>query len=124
MPKPEGEPEPEAPAEQAAGPSPLEDMNVDQLLSQPENRAPAPLPIAAMPPEVAPPPPAPPEPPRRVGMFLSLSMIFVSVGVVVLLLILMFVLGLIIGRATMIPPDNKVADSRQATGMRCSESQG
>jgi hypothetical protein len=51
-----------------------------------------------MPPEVAPPPPAPVEPPRRVGLFLSLSVLLVSAGVVILLLILMFVIGLIIGK--------------------------
>jgi len=49
------------------------------------------------------PPSAPPyEPPpvRRIGIFLSLGSIAISIVVVILLLILMFVLGLIIGRQT------------------------
>jgi hypothetical protein len=45
------------------------------------------------------PPPAPtPEPRKRLGIFLPLGMLFVSLIVIVLLMVLMFVLGLIIGR--------------------------
>ncbi|MSQ94160.1 MAG: hypothetical protein EXR98_06335 [Gemmataceae bacterium] len=108
VPTPDGAQEPEDAAYQQAGPGALEDMNIEQILKQPETapavvpppeeRAPAAPPIAAMPPELAPPPPAPVEPPRRVGLFLSLGMLLVSSGVVVLLLILMFVFGLIIGK--------------------------
>jgi DNA-directed RNA polymerase subunit RPC12/RpoP len=44
----------------------------------------------------------PPAPAKRLGLFVPLSLFIVSFAVVVLLLILMFVLGLIIGRHTII----------------------
>jgi hypothetical protein len=42
-------------------------------------------------------PPAPPPAPKRIGVFLSIGMIFISIIVVILLLITLFVVGLIIG---------------------------
>ncbi len=96
---------PESPAEQAAGPAAFEDKNFEQAL----NAAPQPTPerpSATVPTEPAPlpdvPVPTPAAPPKRLGLFLPLGMLIVSLGVIVLLLILMFVLGLIIGRHTMI----------------------
>ncbi len=56
---------------------------------------------------VAPPPSAPL--PQRVGVFVPLGMLIISVGVVVLLLILVLIIGLIIGRATMTPAEIKTA---------------
>jgi len=67
-----------------------------------------PLPV---PTETAPAPaPAPATaPPQRLGVFVPLGMLIISIGVIALLLILLFVIGLIIGRATMIPVEVKSA---------------
>src|SRR5262245_17104966 len=48
----------------------------------------------------APMPVLPPPPPDRLGIFLSIGALVVSVIVIILLMILMFVLGLIIGKST------------------------
>ncbi|MBI2805101.1 MAG: hypothetical protein HYX68_08985 [Planctomycetes bacterium] len=112
------EPEPpESPAEQQAGPQAFDDPNIGQVFEQSASVetpavadfTPRQAPIAAMPPETAPPSLESPPPPKRAGLFIPMGMLVVSLGVIVLLLILMFVIGLIIGRATMIPPERKSA---------------
>ena len=97
VPVPEGMEAPE-PEPATAGPIAFEDQHFEQHLAGPANgqvnasataatvTAPAPLVTAT--------------PPKRVGLFLPLGMLILSLGVVVLLLILMFVLGLIIGQHT------------------------
>jgi DNA-directed RNA polymerase subunit RPC12/RpoP len=109
VPVPEGM---QAPADQAeepaAGPAAFEDLNFEQHLREPatgKNGATAATETAAAQPQA--PAAATPEassaaPPNRLGFFMPLGMLLVSLGVVILLFILMFVLGLIIGRATMI----------------------
>lgn len=113
VPMPEGAPEPEDMAEQA-GAGGLA-FDVEQLnLGGPEPGAvtAAARPEPALPPTeqtpAAPPGPAAPPPPR-VGVFVPLGMLIVSIGVVVLLLILMLVLGLIIGRASALPDTKSAA---------------
>ena len=51
--------------------------------------------------------PPPPPAPKRYGVFLSIGMLCISIVVIILLLTLMFVLGLIIGKQTVTPPDAK-----------------
>lgn len=51
----------------------------------------------------------PPPPPMRLGIFLSIGTLAVSVVVIVLLLILMFVLGLIIGKGISTPEQKSAA---------------
>ncbi len=112
VPVPEGMQAPaDQPEEPAAGPAAFEDLNFEQHLQQPAtgaNGATAATETAAAQPQAeAPAAPATPDassatPPTRLGFFMPLGMLFVALGVQILLLILMFVLGLIIGRATMI----------------------
>jgi hypothetical protein len=47
--------------------------------------------------------------PKRLGVFVPLGMLIISIGIVLLLLILMLIIGLIIGRATVLPPETKSA---------------
>jgi len=47
--------------------------------------------------------------PKRVGVFLSIGMLFVSILVITLLLILMFVLGMIVCKKTMTPAEPKAS---------------
>jgi hypothetical protein len=109
VPMPEGMQAPaDQPEEPAAGPAAFEDLNFEQHLHEPatgKNGATAATETAAAQPQA--PAAATPEassaaPPNRLGFFMPLGMLLVSLGVVILLFILMFVLGLIIGRATMI----------------------
>jgi DNA-directed RNA polymerase subunit RPC12/RpoP len=106
VPVPEGMQAPaDQPEEPAAGPAAFEDLNFEQHLQQPAtgtNGATAATETAAAQPQAEAPAAAPP--PKRLGFFLPLGMLFVALGVQILLLILMFVLGLIIGRASVIPP--------------------
>jgi hypothetical protein len=102
---------PDQPEEPAAGPAAFEDQNFEQLLQGPATgkdgataatETAAAQPQADSPAAAAMPQPASAPPPKRLGFFMPLGMLFVSLGVVILLLILMFVLGLIIGRATIV----------------------
>jgi hypothetical protein len=72
----------------------------------PTTTAAAPQPVATATEAPVSPMPAPSATPQRVGVFVPLGMLIILIGVVVLLLILMFVIGLIIGRATMLPDAN------------------
>jgi phage FluMu protein Com len=94
-------PEPE-PA--TAGPNAFEDQHFEQHLAAPDNVS-ATAATASVP--VVTPPAA--APPKRLGLFMPMGMLILSVGVVVLLLILMFVLGLIIGQHSANTPDSKAA---------------
>jgi DNA-directed RNA polymerase subunit RPC12/RpoP len=109
VPLPEGMQPPEEKADQAAGPQAFEDQNFEQVFNEPANgSAAAPTETASAPaPSAEAPQPGPAATPKRPGLFLPLGMLLVSLGVIVLLLILMFVLGLIIGRHTMVIPDTK-----------------
>lgn len=73
----------------------FEDKDFDQALLQPtateEPAAALPMPPAAVPPQET-----------RLGIFLPLGMLLLSLAVVILLLLLMFVFGLIIGRHTQV----------------------
>jgi hypothetical protein len=104
VPVPEGMEVPPDPAEQpAADPPAFEDLNFEQHLHEPatgKDGATAATETAPAPPQVETPPFAPT--PKRLGFFMPLGMLLVSLGVVILLFILMFVLGLIIGRHTMV----------------------
>jgi DNA-directed RNA polymerase subunit RPC12/RpoP len=96
------------PAEQQAGPAALDDPNFEQIFAQPgkDDGATAAAPTSLPPIAVISPDPPTTEivlPPRRLGLFVSIGMLVVFVGIVILLLILMFVLGLIIGRASALP---------------------
>ena len=97
VPVPDGMEEPE-PEPATAGPVAFEDQNFEQHLTGSANGQDNASATAAT---VAPPAAAPTVvPPKRLGLFLPLGMLILSLGVVVLLLILMFVLGLIIGQHT------------------------
>ena len=83
------------------GPDPATNAAPPQPAPAPTEPTPAPAPM---------PMPLPPGmPPQRLGVFVPIGMLIVSAGVVVLLLILMLVIGLIIGRASMVPPEGKTA---------------
>ena len=111
VPVPEGmQAPPDQPEEPAAGPAAFEDQNFEQLLQGPatgKDGATAATETAAAQPQAdtsaaAATPQAASAPPKRLGFFMPLGILLVSLGVVIVLLILMFVLGLIIGRVTMI----------------------
>ena len=106
VPVPEGAAPPAEATEQAGGPEAFDDPKFEQILNEPVNGAAATnagqaTQNASMPAEVPISPPAALPPPKRLGLFLSLGMLTVSLLVIVLLLILVFVLGLLIGRQTM-----------------------
>jgi DNA-directed RNA polymerase subunit RPC12/RpoP len=110
VPAPDGAAGPEDAAEQAGGQA----FDVEKLDFgvEPVNGsvgATAVTPGAPAPPESLAPPTSVPPPPQRVGVFVPLGMLIISIGVVVLLLILMFIIGLIIGRATVLPAEIKNA---------------
>jgi hypothetical protein len=101
VPVPQGM-EPAAP-EPAAPMAAFEDKAFEQLMNEPAvvpDAANATATVAAPEPhaDFVPPPAPAPEPRKRLGLFLPLGMLFVSLFVIVLLMVLMFVLGLIIGR--------------------------
>jgi hypothetical protein len=110
VPVPEGMQAPPDQPEEPAGTAAFEDQNFEQLLQGPatgKDGATAATETAAAQPQADTPaaaatPQAASAPPKRLGFFMPLGMLFVSLGVVILLFILMFVLGLIIGRATMV----------------------
>ena len=104
VPVPEGmEAPPDQVEEPAAGPSAFEDLDFGQHLQEPvtaKNGASAATETAPAQAQIETPASAPA--PKRLGFFMPLGIVLVSLGVVLLLLILMFVLGLIIGRHTVI----------------------
>jgi DNA-directed RNA polymerase subunit RPC12/RpoP len=112
VPVPEGMQAPgDQPEEPAAGPAAFEDLNFEQHLHEPatgKNGATAATETAAAQPQPDVPTSAPgasaAAPPKRLGFFMSLGMLLVSLGVVILLLILVFLFGLIIGKAIALPP--------------------
>jgi hypothetical protein len=118
VPVPDGSAGPEDAAEQAGGQA----FDVEKLDFgvEPVNGsigATAVTPGEPAPPESLAPPASAPAPPKRVGVFVPLGMLIISIGVVVLLLILMLIIGLIIGRATMVPAEIKsVANGRSSPG--------
>ena len=90
VPTPEGEGE--------LGPEGVELAGND---AEPQMEAPIDAGVTAVDTETsAPMPVLPPPPPERLGVFLSIGSLAISVVVIILLLILMFVLGLIIGKQT------------------------
>lgn len=118
VPVPDGPPGPEDAADQAAGGNPFDveklDLGVEPAngsanATAPTPREPQPAPTESTPapaPAAAPPPPLAPQ---RLGVFVPLGMLIISIGVVVLLIILVFIIGIIIGRATMLPPETKTS---------------
>src|SRR5436853_391270 len=119
VPVPEGAAPPEEGPEQAVPP---EELKFEPRVNLPVNVAVN----AAAPTENAPPPadvqvraPAPALAPRRRGLFLPLGMLIVSLIVVILLLILVFVLGLIIGRHTMMDGPKAPSDFSPVNGAEC-----
>jgi DNA-directed RNA polymerase subunit RPC12/RpoP len=113
VPSPESPEPPPGPTEQAAGPQVFEDLKFDQFINPPANGSAGP-PAESAPVAVDMPPPAmtaPILPPKRLGLFLPLGMLIVSMLVVILLLILVFILGLIIGKHHLGTPDTKTAHS-------------
>jgi len=109
VPVPEGMEEPEDTAQPGGAPAfDVEPVFPDMGLSTP-GAVPIPAePAASVAPASSPAPaaataPVPMPAPQRVGVFMPLGMLIISIGVIVLLLILLFVVGILIGRATMIP---------------------
>ncbi len=105
VPTPEGPEPPSEPAEQSVSPLAFEDLRIDQIINEGANgQAAAPTETAPTPAEVLPPPPS-----RRLGLFLPLGMLIVSMVVVILLLILVFILGIIIGKQSGTPETKTAA---------------
>lgn len=114
VPVPEGmQASADQPEEPAPGPAAFEDLNFEKNLHEPatgKNGATAATETAAAQPQaeapavVTTPDASSAPPPKRLGFFMPLGMLLVSLGVVILLLILMFLFGLIIGKAIALPP--------------------
>jgi hypothetical protein len=121
VPMPEGMQPPE-PADQPAGPQAFEDPAFEQMLNEPVQAPDVPNESPTETAPVTPPvtssatPPFAAAPPKRVGIFLPLGMLIVCLVIVVLLLIMMFVLGLIIGRHTVISETKSAAVRPAACG--------
>jgi hypothetical protein len=114
VPVPEGPEGPEDEPDPPAQPAGAQAFDVEPINPAGFQPASAGVAATAQEPAPAPPQPPPPEPPiptpapQRVGVLMPLGLLITLIGVVVLLLILMFVIGLIIGRATNLP-DAKTA---------------
>jgi len=115
VPMPEGMQPPEA-ADQPAVPQAFEDPAFEQMLNEPvqapnvPNEAPTETaPVTESHVASSPTPAIAAGPPKRVGFFLPLGMLIVCLVIIVLLLIMMFVLGLIIGRHTVISETKSAA---------------
>lgn len=119
VPMPEGMQAPD----QAEEPLAFEEAAVEQLLNEPApgKKSPheAPTETAPATPEAEPSPLPPPiAAPKRLGLFIPLGMLIVSLVIIVLLLISMFVLGLIIGRHTVIAETKTAKGAITPAGVR------